>query len=159
MGRRSRDAGADTSRCTRAEILTDTGAASHRNLAFTALVQVSRPCLLAFLAWVVEHRPTQGPSLQLAPCRCPFRLTNSRLELCYKIWIKSSPDQSWQAFQTGYRLREAMSPKLDLTGIPEIRDTVVLGSYDKLAKDVYFSLEGDLVKQVNRMLWSSLGFL
>src|SRR3982751_2058142 len=81
MGRRSRDAGADTSRCTRAEILTDTGAASHRNLAFTALVQVSRPCLLAFLAWVVEHRPTQGPSLQLAPCRCPFRLTNSRLEL------------------------------------------------------------------------------
>jgi hypothetical protein len=52
-----------------------------------------------------------------------------------------------------------MSPKLDLTGIPEIRDTVVLGSYDKLAKDVYFSLEGDLVKQVNRMLWSSLGFL
>src|SRR4051812_9348231 len=82
MGRRSRDAGADTSRCTRAEILTDTGAASHRNLAFTALVQVSRPCLLAFLAWVVEHRPTQGPSLQLAPCRCPFRLTNSRLEFC-----------------------------------------------------------------------------
>src|SRR3982751_3547948 len=47
--------------------------------------------------------------------------------LCYKIWIKSSPDQSWQAFQTGYRLREAMSPKLDLAGIPERRDTVVLG--------------------------------
>src|SRR3954454_11991752 len=85
MGRRSRDAGADTSRCTRAEILTDTGAASHRNLAFTALVQVSRPCLLAFLAWVVEHRPTQGPSLQLAPCRCPFRLTNSRLELTLSL--------------------------------------------------------------------------
>src|SRR3954447_24318186 len=48
--------------------------------------------------------------------------------LCYKIWIRSSPDQSWQAFQTGYRLREAMSPKLDLAGIPERRDTVVLGS-------------------------------
>jgi hypothetical protein len=48
--------------------------------------------------------------------------------LCYKIWIKSSPDQSWQAFQTGYRLREAMSPKLDLAGIPERRDTVVLAS-------------------------------
>src|SRR3954467_2333014 len=48
--------------------------------------------------------------------------------LCYKIWIKSSPDQSWQAFQTGYRLREAMSPKLDLAGIPERRDTVVLAT-------------------------------
>src|SRR5438309_11912078 len=39
--------------------------------------------------------------------------------LCYKIWIKSSPDQSWQAFQTSYRLRETMSTKLDLAGIPE----------------------------------------
>src|SRR3954454_3618558 len=90
MGRRSRDAGADTSRCTRAEILTDTGAASHRNLAFTALVQVSRPCLLAFLAWVVEHRPAQGPSLQLAPGRCPFRLTNSRLELIQRSTISAT---------------------------------------------------------------------
>src|SRR5436305_1116498 len=65
---------------TSAEVLIDTGAASHRNLAFPALVQVSRPCLLALLAWVVEHGPAQGSSLQLAPCRCPFRLTNSRLE-------------------------------------------------------------------------------
>src|SRR3954447_19340269 len=51
--------------------------------------------------------------------------------LCYKIWIRSSPDQSWQAFQTGYRLREAMSPKLDLAGIPERRDTVVLEGLEK----------------------------
>src|SRR3954447_12953661 len=51
--------------------------------------------------------------------------------LCYKIWIRSSPDQSWQAFQTGYRLREAMSPKLDLAGIPERRDTVVVARWQK----------------------------
>src|SRR4051812_21736040 len=54
--------------------------------------------------------------------------------LCYKIWIKSSPDQSWQAFQTGYRLREAMSPKLDLAGIPERRDTVVVDADDLLLR-------------------------
>src|SRR5438309_8698842 len=82
-GRRSRDAGADTSRCTRTEVLAGTGAASHRSLVFPALVPICGPYLFAFLAWALEHNPIQGSSLQLAPCRGPLPLTNSRLKFTY----------------------------------------------------------------------------
>src|SRR3954468_22687830 len=52
----------------------------HRDLVFPVVASVSRPCLFTFLAWFVEHGPTQGHSLQPLPRRHPLEIANSRLK-------------------------------------------------------------------------------